>query len=223
MAHFLESLGYVVTVAEPHLFHDAVEKRFEKIDAFLEKYDAFQDDPWYLVYPYVYRKFPDAKFIFLEREEAQWLKSVQHFYGEDRYNEKVRDIFYGSADSLKNPEMYLSRYRKHRKEVFNFFRGKKNFISISLTNHDDVSRLLAFLGEKVEFHQFPHYKKRPVAKREKLQLRIRHLLASFFGLNRLVKKMMIKKMGSEAFIQKRNEIRLFRARWRAKRKKYLKL
>lgn len=222
MAHFLERLGYIVTVAEPHLFHEVVEGRYEKIDAFLKKYDAFQDDPWYFVYPYVYKKYPDAKFIFLEREESKWLQSVQHFYGEDKYNEKVRNVFYGSADSIKNPDLYLKKYREHQKEVFDFFRNKENFISISITKSTDAERLQAFLGKKVKFYQFPHYKKRPESGKEKVQLKLKHFLASAFGLNRYVKKFLINRIGSEKFIQKRNEIRLYRAKWRMKRKKYLR-
>ncbi|MBN2478040.1 hypothetical protein JXB01_01995, partial [Candidatus Micrarchaeota archaeon] len=180
MAHFLERLGYLVTVAEPHLFHEAVEEQFEKIDAFLEKYDAFQDDPWYFVYPYVCKKYPDAKFIFLEREETQWLRSVQYFYGKDKYNEKVRNIFYGSADSIKNPWLYLNKYREHKKEVFDFFRNNDNFISVSISKPNDAQRLQTFLGKKVRFRHFPHYKKRPKSGREKVQLKLKHFVASAF-------------------------------------------
>ena len=97
VALFLEKLGYLVTGPDTNLYYDSMKGDYATIDYFLKKYDAFQDDPWYKIYPYIKEKYSSAKFVFLERSPSSWLESVQAFYGADRYNNKVRHDFYGAT------------------------------------------------------------------------------------------------------------------------------
>lgn len=121
VSKFLEKLGFLVTGPDTHLFYEVGAENFNTVDVFLERYEVFQDDPWYLLYPYILEKYPNSKFIFLEREAQSWLSSMQRFYGTDRYNNKVRRLFYGNANTLEHADSYLKKYTSHNMAVFDYF------------------------------------------------------------------------------------------------------
>lgn len=182
LKYLLERLGYLVTGPDTHLFEKAWVENYEEIDEFLRKFDAFQDDPWYMLYPYVYKKYPDAKFIFLKRELNSWIESIQNFYGRDQYNNKVRRLFYGNANTLENRDLYISKYNEHNKNVRHFFENNPNYIEIDVKEPSDVLKLQVFLGERIKFHRFPHKNKAPKNKNEKIKKNLRTFFVSWFGL-----------------------------------------
>lgn len=214
LAYFFERLGYLVTGPDTHLVAEIENNNFKEINNFLEKYDVFQDDPWYMIYPYLYTKFPNAKFILLERCESDWIDSVQRFYGEDRYNNAVRRKFYGNANTIQNKKEYLQKYRSHNKEVKNFFSNKENFISISIANDKDAIRLQKFLNFKIKFTSFPHKNKTPNTIKEVKQRKIKNKLKNGFGLKQFIKKNLKKRLGYKRYIQIRTTIRYYRTKFK---------
>ncbi len=87
-------------------------------------YDLFQDNPWPVLYEELYQQFPDARFVFTWRDEADWIKSiVNSFSGKST---AMREWIYGegNGDPEKNPNVFLERYRMHREGVEAFFADK---------------------------------------------------------------------------------------------------
>jgi len=222
VANFLEDLGYLVTGPDTNLYYDVMQGKYENVDSFLSKYDAFQDDPWYKIYPYTSERYPNAKFIFLEREETSWLESVQKFYGSDRFNNKVRHDFYGATNTIANGKMYIDKYRSHREDVFRFFESADNFISIDVRKDADAIRLQDFLGLSVKFSHFPHANKTPMTKAEVDAAKKKRYIRSYFGLNKVVKKVLKAVFGYERYIAMRSAIRLRRAKFRVLKKRIFK-
>lgn len=207
-------MGYLVTGPDTHLFVPALKNDFREIDKFLESYDMFQDDPWYMIYPYLSQKYPNAKFVFLERDEASWLKSVQNFYGHDRYNNAIRRMFYGNADTILCADKYLEKYRDHNREVKAYFKSSENFISISISNNEDAIRLQKFLGEPVRFKKFPHKNKANLNKTERKKKKFANLFYGWFGLKQVLKKQLKRYMGYTNFVNFRTKVRFVRAKIR---------
>src|SRR5690554_614367 len=201
LSRFFEKMGYMVTGPDTHLFKPMLQGNYEEIDVFLNQYEVFQDDPWYMIYPYLFQKFPNATFIYLEREENSWIQSVQRFYGKDRYNNTIRRYFYGSADTISNKDAYLKKYRDHNKEVKDFFNAKGNFITISITNDKDAIRLQKFLGEPIRFQSFPHKNKSPRTNKEKKNKQFKKLIKGGFGLKLIIKTQLQKILGYDEYIE----------------------
>lgn len=214
LAYFFKKLGYLVTGPDTHLVAQIEKNNFREVNRFLDAYDVFQDDPWYMIYPYLYRKFPRAKFILLERNESDWIKSVQSFYGVDRYNNAVRRKFYGSANTLKYEKEYLHKYRSHTNEVKEFFKNNDNFISISIANDDDAVKLQQFLNLRLQFTSFPHKNKTPKTNKELKRRRVKNKIKDGFGLKRFIKKNLKKRLGYKNYIQLRTTIRYYRTKAR---------
>lgn len=214
LSRFLEKLGYLVTGPDTHLFIPAIQKDYDEIDRFLNRYDAFQDDPWYLIYPYLERQHPTAKFVFLERDENSWIKSVQNFYDRDRYNNSVRRVFYGNADTIASKNLYLDKYRSHKKEVFDYFKNRENFISISIAENNDAIRLQNFLGEPVRFKSFPHKNRAPTKKNDTIKKGFRFMVYDGLGFKQFAKRQLFRILGPDEFILFRSKIRFIKAKGR---------
>lgn len=207
----LESFGYLVTGPDTDLYYDYMNNHFENIDDYIQKYDVFQDDPWYTIFEYLDQKVPEVKFIYSVREENSWLGSVQRFYGPDRYNNKVRRHFYGHPNSLKYPELYLDKYRSHEKRVMEYFKDKPNFIKVDVRNPKDAVALQEFLGLRKKFDQFPLANKFPTTFKEKQLKNFKLFVRSYFGLNKLVKYLIKKTVGYDRYIEIRKNIRYKRS------------
>jgi effector-binding domain-containing protein len=214
VSHFLEKLGYLVTGPDTHLFEKALNSDFVEINKFLEKYDVFQDDPWYLIYPYLDEKFKNAKFIFLKRDINEWINSVQKFYKEDQFNNKVRLLFYGKANTIKYKGLYLKKYKEHNKSVKEYFKDRKNFIEIDVSKDDDAYRLQLFLKKEIKFNKFPKKNARPTSKKDFYKKKIINFLKNWFGMKFLVKLLFKKSLSKESYLDLRTRTRFMRAKLR---------
>lgn len=207
----LERFGYLVTGPDTDLYYDYMNNNFENIDAYLQQYDVFQDDPWYAIFDYLDQKETDMKFIYLVRDEQSWLNSVQRFYGADRYNNKVRRHFYGNPNSLEYPELYINKFRVHKQRVLEYFKDKPNFIKVDVRKPEDAIALQKFLGLRVRYKKFPLANKYPTTFKEKQLKRIKLFVASYFGLNSLAKFLIKKTVGYTNYIEIRSKIRYQRS------------
>ncbi|WP_040278196.1 sulfotransferase [Psychroserpens damuponensis] len=207
----LEKFGYLVTGPDTNLYYDYMNNDFENIDECIDKYDVFQDDPWYEIFEYIDSKVSNAKFIYLSREENSWLDSVQRFYGEDRYNNIIRRHFYGDPNSLDKPELYLEKYKSHQKRVFKYFEDKTNFIKVDVRNHEDAIKLQKFLGLKIRYKKFPIANKTPNSFKEKQIKSAQLSVKGYFGLNKLVKFFLRNLFDYNKYIEIRSKIRYKRS------------
>jgi hypothetical protein len=125
------------------------QKQIDKIIAYTAKFDSFDDLPWLKedMIPIMDEKFPNSKFIYLERDEASWKKS---------YNDWTYNMSGKKPDVDKGWENYLN----HRSFVLNYFKDRpKDFLTIIVSEKGSFKKMADFLGKKAPFDNFPHHNK----------------------------------------------------------------
>lgn len=154
----LEILGYNVCGTSRELESDLLKNNMNSLFEKVRKYDAFQDNPWPIYYKELDEYFPKSKFILTIRDEEKWISSVvKHFGDQDTI---MREIIYGHGHPLNHEDVYIERYRKHNKEVKDYFSERPNDILIlSLENGDGWEMICEFLNKKIPDIEFPHLNK----------------------------------------------------------------
>ncbi|AWM13010.1 hypothetical protein DI487_03455 [Flavobacterium sediminis] len=130
----------------------------EQAQPLFDKYDAFQDTPWFLLYKELYYRFPEAKFILTIRDEEKWIKSMQGHFGKNSY--PYHDYIYEDSDMFSDSEKYIQVYKQHNSSVREFFKDKpKQLLEINLKEDDKWEKICTFLNVKVPQRDFPHVNK----------------------------------------------------------------
>ena len=156
MASALKVLGYRVT-GPNFIYSSSIEKAIKKgVPRLLARYDAFQDNPWALLYKEMHRKFPDAKFILTVRDPDAWLASAMgHFAGVK--NTPMRRYIYGDVDIAQDQAVYRQRYVEHNEGVQRYFSDfPGSLLVMDLKKGDGWGVLCEFLGEPEPNIPFPH-------------------------------------------------------------------
>lgn len=125
----------------------------------LDRYNAFQDTPWFLLYKELYNAYPNSKFILTIRDEDKWIKSVQKHFGDGNF--QYHSLIYGSNDSIKNEKKYRDTYNKHNIESQRFFADKdKEILVINLEKDTEKWKLICgYLNVKQPNVDFPYVNK----------------------------------------------------------------
>ena len=156
----LRILGYKVKgsfgVDDP----DIAEKVHELFPPIVEQYDAFQDNPWPILYEELDAQYPNSKFILSVRDPDAWLKSqIKHFGIRET---PMRKWIYGESAGcpVGNEETYLKRFNRHYAAVYEYFRERTDDLLImDLANGDGWDQLCGFLGCDTPRKSFPHANK----------------------------------------------------------------
>jgi hypothetical protein len=161
----LKILGYKVIGLRLDLAKYLLNGDYSKALKIADKYDAFQDNPWPILYKELDKKYPNSKFILTIREDQKWLKSIVNHFGGD--NTGMRKWIYGESDPKGNEELYLKRYQKHNQDVIEYFKDRKeDLIIVSWEKGDGWNEICTFLGKQIPNQDFPHsnkgnYNKKP--------------------------------------------------------------
>jgi hypothetical protein len=109
MEQALRILGYRVTGPD-HVHDPEIARTLHQVTAELShRYDAFQDNPWPLVYKEMDALHPGSRFILTVRDEEKWYDSNRnHFRGKTT---PMRELVYGPAAGRPkgNEEIYKAR------------------------------------------------------------------------------------------------------------------
>lgn len=173
MAVALKKLGYRVTgpngVDDPDIGKNAISMAYKLVESF----DAFQDNPWPILYKELDAKFPGSKFILTLRDPDSWLKSqVKHF---GNHETPMRRWIYGVGCPEGNEEIYLKRYKEHYQEVIEHFKGRPDdLLILDLPRGDGWEKLCPFLGVDIPASPFPHANK--ASDRKGLRQRMKNLV-----------------------------------------------
>jgi hypothetical protein len=155
MAQALRILNYRVTGPNGQNDPDIARNVYKMAAKLAKRYDAFQDNPWPIIYRWCHEQYPDAKFILTIRDPEKWYKSQGNF-GEQVT--PMRQWIYGpeAGSPAGNRERYLERYNAHNADVREYFEGSSNFLEIDITSGESWERLCAFLGKPIPGEPFPH-------------------------------------------------------------------
>ena len=164
----LELLGYRVTGPNGTKDPDIAAKVHDMADELVAKYDAFQDNPWPVLYREMDEKYPGSKFILTMRSPESWILSQVRDFG--LRETPMRRWIYGDDAGCPegNEDVYVERYERHNREVLEYFEGRPDsLLVLDLPKGDGWPELCAFLGEPVPDKPFPHANKASVSRKIK--------------------------------------------------------
>ena len=124
--------------------------------AVIDDYDAFQDNPWPVLWRELAETFPQARFILTLRDPQAWLDSACRYFGAE--TTPMRALIYGpdAASPLGNKQRYLERFEQHNRDVLRYFADSDNFLALDVSSADAHNRLRLFLGHSETDQPFPH-------------------------------------------------------------------
>lgn len=158
LAVALQALGYRVTgpngVRDPDIATHVHKMAYDLV----EQYDAFQDNPWPIIYKDLDRKYPGSKFVFTMRDTQAWINSqVKHFGTTET---PMRRWIYGVGCPQGNEDIYTRVYDQHNRDVLAHFRDRPDdLLVLNLADGDGWEKLCPFLDRPVPDVPFPHANK----------------------------------------------------------------
>jgi hypothetical protein len=179
----LKILGYRVTgpnfAAEEKLGDDLPERAAK----LAEEYDAFQDNPWPILFRQMDERFPGSKFVLTVRDADRWYASALRHFG--TRESPRRKLIYGVGSPAGNEAIYKRRFLAHNQEVVDYFADRPNDILImDVTKGDGWELLCPFLGHPIPDSPFPHSNLSNKGIRSSAPVRLARRLRSRFGLAR---------------------------------------
>jgi len=150
----LELLGYRVCGPIGTREPDIAARAEALACAAAERHDAFQDNPWAVLYRELDRRFPGSRFVLSTRPSAEWIASAtRHFGSEDT---PIRAWIYGVGHPLGHEARYVERYERHNREVrAHFAERPQQLLELALGAPDPWGALCAFLGAERPTAEFP--------------------------------------------------------------------
>lgn len=128
----------------------------------IDRYDAFQDNPWPILFREIDNHVPEAKFVLTWRDPLDWIESVEVFFG--NRSTEMRKLIYGRGSPDGQLERYLARYRRHQAEVeAHFAENPSRLLRMNVLEGDAWPELCRFVGRPVPDVPFPHVRPRSMA------------------------------------------------------------
>jgi hypothetical protein len=158
LALALRVLGYRVTGPNGVNDPDISQKVHTMADELISRFDAFQDNPWPLLYRELDAKVPGSKFVLTVRPADRWIKSVVRHFGSE--STPMRTWIYGVGSPLGNEDTYVARYERHNREVLDYFKDRPDdLLVMRIAEGDGWEKLCPFLGLNPPPCPFPHVNK----------------------------------------------------------------
>ena len=154
----LQTLGYRVTGPNGVKDKNIAENVYDLAYKLVEEYDAFQDNPWPILFKALDQKYPNSKFIYTYREPNDWMESqIKHFGTKET---PMRKWIYGYGSPVGNEEVYIQRFKDHHHEVTEYFKDRtEDLLMMNLQEGDGWEKLCSFLRVKAPSIPFPHINK----------------------------------------------------------------
>jgi len=150
-------MGYSQALFERAVAHDDPAPALEVV----ERYDAFHDWPWPLIYRELDRQFPGSKFILTVRENTDaWLQSLMQHALRTRPFGPNRKLVYGYRYPHKHQQAHIEFYLQHNRQVRKYFEGRSDFMELCWERGDGWEALCTFLGRPIPDQPFPHFNSR---------------------------------------------------------------
>ena len=147
---------------------DIAQKVHSMAYAKVAEFDAFEDNPWPILYRELDDKFPGSKFILTRRPAAAWIRSMVKDFA--LTETPMRRWIYGEDAGCPegNEDTYIARYERHNKEVLDYFAARPNDLLVfDLPKGDGWNKLCPFLGHDIPDEPFPHANKASLSRKIK--------------------------------------------------------
>lgn len=168
----LELLGYKVSGMRKELLPSIINNDWDKIHEYISQYDAFQDNPWPIIYQQLDEYYPNSKFIHTIRSEESWIKSIVN-HCENRSSE-MREHIYGFGNPKGHEDLYLKVYKAHNEQVRAYFKNRQdNYLLMSMEDGFNWDKLCTFLDKPRPNKPFPHSNKGNYSNWQKIKSQIK--------------------------------------------------
>jgi hypothetical protein len=130
----------------------------DKIKKEIEQYELefkhFSDAPYFVMYEYFDKKYPNSKFILIIREKNEWLKSFKNLYSKQGvgdpvsfacYQQYIPDIASYNIFKLTDTEL-IEMYETHNKNIIEYFKDKDNLLIMDINDPQKKEKISSFLN-----------------------------------------------------------------------------
>ena len=159
-----KELGFKHRSFDMDLAAQAKRNELENVLAEAEKYETFEDWPWFLVYRELDQRFPNSKFILTLRKDTNaYVTSLRKHHERQGIREEgfVKphwwdDVFGFPPDQWDYRES-VQRYERHNREVLEYFRDRTDdLLVVCWESGDGWDKLCRFLNMPCPDEPFPH-------------------------------------------------------------------
>lgn len=156
-----EILGYEHQSQRLDLVHDLREGDLSRIRRVAEDKESFEDWPWIILFRELDEMFPGSKFVLTTRDPEQWVRSYTNMLrtqGEASQElTEIRRTLYDLPFPDVTEEQLLERYRRHHREVKQYFSDRPDdLLVVNWEDGDGWEELCGFLGVETPDASFPH-------------------------------------------------------------------
>ncbi len=151
----MEQLGLTCAASNMRLIKEIQKNNWDKVWAEADRWDAYQDDPWNILYKEMDQQYPNSKFILTIRDTDKWLKSLLNHFGKNMVSV---NWIYGINAPQSHPEILIERYERHTTEVLAYFKDRpEDLLVIDWNNTSDetaISQLCSFLKKDIPSYYY---------------------------------------------------------------------
>jgi hypothetical protein len=180
----LQNMGY--QVASPYKNWDPrLTKMFEagdlaELKGLTEKFDAFQDAPWFLFYKEFDQWYPGSKFILTVRDSHSWWKSFANYFRDE--HKPLFKYMYGFDNPIGHKDVFIKHFEDHNRKVVDYFKNRpSDLLVIEISGSDALQKTTAFLNRTTSYSLMPH-------KNASLRKPDRNILKSYLKRLKEIKK-----------------------------------
>jgi len=165
LGYCLRRFGFKHRTYDMHLA--AKVKKNQLADAMreAEKYESFEDWPWFMLYREFDQEFPNSKFILtLRKDKDTYVKSLMGHHEREGIQNKdfVKPAWWDVVHEVEpadwDYEKSARRYEKHNRDVLEYFadRINKDLLVVCWETGDGWAELSRFLEKRIPNEPFPH-------------------------------------------------------------------
>ena len=160
MHRALDHLGYRVCGVRKDLEHSVASGDLGRLFEVVDRFDAFEDNPWPLVFRELDAAYPGSRFVLTRRDVRDWFASVVNHFG--AVSRPMRELIYGpgAGAPLGHEAAYVARHLRHIEEVRAWFAGRDDLLELDLGAGDGWEKLCRFLELPPPHGAFPHSNRR---------------------------------------------------------------
>ena len=131
----------------------------------VERYEAFEDWPWFAIYRELDDKFPNSKFILTMRKDADtYVTSLKGHHEREGIRRKdfIKPHWWNEVHGVEPSEWdydkSAARYERHNRDVLEYFgeRVDKDLLVVCWEHGDGWAKLCSFLNKRIPDESFPH-------------------------------------------------------------------
>lgn len=121
----------------------------EKVLSMIEEHEAFEDGPWHNIdFRELDKRFPNSKFIWLDRDDESWYRSFEHHFGTTH-----KRTWYSKRP---DKDYWIGIKQRRFSEVIAYFEDRpQDLLVLNLMKGEGWLELCSFLNKPIPDVAFP--------------------------------------------------------------------